>query len=217
MMYFFIQKNYMLCQKLRVLFWCSSGRGPIVTEALTKCSNGSAPGVSGIIYKMLKPIICQSMDWWVKLFNNIIKQGYQPTLWWKAKVIIIPKPNKKDYFISKAYNLIQLQECASKILEKFITKQLYKVIRIEIPVQQFGAQKERGVNDAMTLAQTFIYDNINWRLKVSMMCMDIDGFFSSIPITWMVKELNCIDVSTGICRWLFSFLTDHQVSIAFNN
>ena len=69
----------------------------------------------------------------------------------------------------------------------------------------------------MTLVQTFIYDNVNQRLKVSMMCIDINGFFSSIPATWLVEELNHIEVSTVICRWLFSFLTDCQVSIVFNN
>jgi len=87
---------------------------------LAKTSNTSAPGQTGIGYKLLKWCHAANPACLTSLFNAAVTLGHHP--WRNAKVVPIPKPNKADYRIGKAYCPISLLECCRKLLKKIIMK-----------------------------------------------------------------------------------------------
>ncbi|KAI5116514.1 hypothetical protein M0805_005876 [Coniferiporia weirii] len=95
-----------------------------LTDALSDTSNLSAPGPSGIGYRLLKWVIAAFPDEVLALFNNCLCMGHHPKCWRAAKVVMLWKPNKKDPFSPCSYCPITLKETLGKLLEKMITNRL---------------------------------------------------------------------------------------------
>ena len=74
-----------------------------------------------------------------KLFNLILKQGYIPTKWKTAYIILLLKP-KKDKQHPSSYRPISLLSCLGKLLEKIIKQRLMLEIerRNILPQHQAG-------------------------------------------------------------------------------
>jgi hypothetical protein len=87
-----------------------------VTEALWPTSNKSAPGWSGINYKLIKWAFAIQPSCFVDLFNHMVTLGYHP--WKEAKVVVLTKPLRPDYSIPKAYWPISLLECCGNCWKK---------------------------------------------------------------------------------------------------
>jgi len=93
-----------------------------VTCNLSHTSNKSAPGPSGITYKLLKWCHAAAPSCLTTLFNTAISLGHH--LWHSATVVPIPKPSKIDYWVAKAYQPISLLECCGKLLERIVSKRV---------------------------------------------------------------------------------------------
>lgn len=89
-----------------------------VDQALAGMSNKSAPGPSGIGYKLVKWAFASHTEFILDIYNSALRLGHHP--WMTAKVAIVPKPNKQDYSEAKAYRLVSLLECFGKVLEKVV-------------------------------------------------------------------------------------------------
>ena len=89
-----------------------------VQHALASTSNKLAPGLSSINYKLLKWAFMAAPHQFTSLFDACLCLGHHP--WHGALVIVIPKPNKPDYSVPKAYRPISLLECCAKLVEKII-------------------------------------------------------------------------------------------------
>jgi hypothetical protein len=89
-----------------------------ISAALSTCANKSAPGVTGIPYKLVRWVNDARPDILTTLFNATLRLGIHP--WTEAKVVVIPKPGKADYSAPKSYRPISLLECTGKVLEKII-------------------------------------------------------------------------------------------------
>ena len=72
-----------------------------IEHALSGTSNKSALGPSGIGYKLVKWAFATHPEFLLDIYNAALHLGHHP--WTKAKVVIIPKPNKPDYSTAKAY------------------------------------------------------------------------------------------------------------------
>ena len=117
---------------------------PITSEeihvSLKDTSNKSAPGPSGINYKILKWAFDTSPDVITHLFNLSLSTGTH--VWKHATIVPVPKPNKPNYSIPKAYRPVSLMECSGKLLEKVITKRINDDISLHpdiLPNNQFGS------------------------------------------------------------------------------
>jgi hypothetical protein len=91
-----------------------------VTRALADTSNKSAPGPSGVGYKLLKWSHGARPDILTLIFNLSLDEGMH--IWKHANVVILNKPLKPDYSVPKAYRPISLLECTGKLMEKIIAK-----------------------------------------------------------------------------------------------
>jgi len=183
---------------------------------LSKTSNKSAPGPTGITYKLLKWCHSASPSRLTSLFNATVSLGHHP--WCCATVIPIPKPGKIDYQAAKAYQPISLLECCGKLLEKIIAKCiLLDAARFNLlPSTQFGSHDYHTASDAVLsmlhTAQTAIKSgNI-----AALLLFDIQGFFDNLHIDRLVHIFMLLGFQPSLCNWVRSFLTDRQITLTFN-
>jgi len=138
-----------------------------VAAALSKTSNKSTPGPSGINYKLLKWAFVSCPDQFLLIFNAVITLGHHT--WKEATVVILPKPSKLDYSLPKAYQPISLLECCRKILEKIIAKCILSDAHLFdiLPPSQFGLRDYYSAVDAALCLTHYAQAAVKCKLVVS--------------------------------------------------
>ena len=195
---------------------------PDVTEdevrvALSGTSNSSAPGISGIGYKLLKWAFAASPDRFVDLFNGCLTFGIHP--WHSAKVIPVPKPGKPDYGVAAAYRPISLLECCGKLLEKIVASRVLHDASLHpiLPSHQFGSRSHHCAVDAALAVVHTAQLAIRQKLVCSLLLFDIQGFFDNIHVERLCYLFSLFGFPPSLCDWLRSFLSDRQVHIQVNS
>jgi hypothetical protein len=121
-----------------------------VVHALQSTTNASAPGPSGVGYKLLKWAHAACPEALADIYTDCLAAGIHP--WKQVTVVAINKPFKLDYSKPKAYQPISLMECVGKLLEKIIAKQINDNIQAHdlLPMTQFGSQPHHSAIDAIS-------------------------------------------------------------------
>jgi hypothetical protein len=90
----------------------------LVGDLLGKASSQSAPGDDRISAGILKVFWEWDQQRITQLVRACIRLGHHPELWKTAKGIVIPKAGKPDYSKVRAYRVICLLDCISKLVER---------------------------------------------------------------------------------------------------
>jgi len=187
-----------------------------ISAVLSSTSNKSAPGISSINYKLLKWAFAASPQRFLDLYNAALTLGYHP--WKEALVVVIPKPNKPDYSLPKAYRPIALLECCGKVLEKIIACcVLHDVNSLQlIPTNQFGSRNYSSTVDAGLSIVHTAQAAICTGHVAALLLFDIQGFFNNINAEWAVQIFLDLGFPPSLCKWLCSFLSECRIRLCFN-
>jgi len=89
-----------------------------IREALFSQSIQKAPGPDRLGFKAMRSL----WEWDSQRIINIVKVsfrlGVHPRAWKEAKGVVLPKPDKPDYGVAKAYRVITLLNCLGKVVKK---------------------------------------------------------------------------------------------------
>ena len=95
---------------------------------------------------------------------------------------MIPKPDKPNYSIPKAYCLISLLKTLSKSLKKVMAQRISEYLKktAKLPRTQFGAQPRRSTDQALTILVERICGA--WRAKkvLSLVTFDVQGAYNRV-------------------------------------
>jgi hypothetical protein len=151
-----------------------------ITTALSMASDSSAPGPSGIGYRILKWAHSARPDLLTQIYNRSIDTGVHP--WKHATVVILNKPNKPDYSLAKAYHPISLLECVAKLLEKIVAKRVNAdIISADLlPMSQFGSRPKHNAIDAVATLVHKIQATRQTGNVGALLLFDISGFFNNV-------------------------------------
>ena len=187
-----------------------------ISAALGPTSNKSAPGWSGIGYKLLKWAFAAQPLRFVTLFNQALTLGYHP--WKEAKVVVLAKPQRPDYSMPKAYRPISLLECCGKLLEKIVASRLLHDLNLYslLPPNQFGSRDYHCTVDAVMCLMHHAEAAIATGHTAALILFDIQGFFDNINVDRLVSIMTNLGFPSAICAWTLSFLTDRRVRLTFN-
>ena len=188
-----------------------------VEHALTGTSNKSAPGPSGIGYKLVKWAFASHPDFILDIYDTALRLGYHP--WTNAKVTIIPKPNKQDYSAAKAYRPVSLLECFGKVLEKVVTNHftLDSNLHDILPRAQFGSRPYHSAMDACTLLWYKASTTINAGCIRGTLLFDISCFFDHLDPSFTARVLHHLGIDDHMIAWVKDFMTRREVTMSFNN
>ena len=162
-----------------------------ITAALKDTSNTSAPGVSGMNYKVLKWARDCCVDEFDAIIQASVSLGIHHPSWKSAIVVAVPKPNKKDYSLPRAHRPVQLLECFGKLVEKVVAKRLlFEAGKFELmPFTQFGGRSHASCLDAALSLTHNIESARHKQLVSSFLAIDIKGFFDYVNHDRMIKVL----------------------------
>ena len=140
----------------------------IVTEAATKLKTKNSSGNDKISTKLLKNILPCIMDPLVHLFNLSLRTGFIPQTFKCAKVIPIYKLNTYKYEETTKftnYRPISLLSSFSKLLEKIVTRQMFKYVnKFKILYShQYGFRPKHNTNHPLIQFLDRIYTALNAR------------------------------------------------------
>ena len=188
-----------------------------VSRHLATTSNKSAPGPTGITYKLLKWCHAASPSRLPSLFNAAISWGHHP--WRCATVVPIPKPGKPDYRVAKAYRPISLLECCGKLLEKIVAKRiLLDAARFNLlPARQFGSRDYHTATDAVLSMVHSVQTCLKTGHVAGLLLFDIQGFFDNLHVDRLVHVVSLLGFAPSLCDWVRSFLTDRRITLSFNS
>ena len=187
-----------------------------VAHNLARTSNKSAPGPTGITYKLLKWCHAASPSHLTSLFNAAIHWGHHP--WRCATVVPILKPGKIDYRVAKAYWPISLLECCGKLLEKIIAKRiLLDASHFNLlPPKQFGSCDYHTATDVVLSMTHTVQTCVKSGRVAALLLFDIQGFFDNLHVDHLVHIFGLLSFDPSMCNWVRSFLTDRHITLTFN-
>ena len=195
---------------------------PITTEeiheSLKDTSNKSAPGPSGINYKILKWAFDTCPDTLTHIFNLSLSTGTH--VWKHATIIPVAKPNKPDYSAPKAYRPVSLMECTGKLLEKVITRRITNDIALYpeiLPNNQFGSRPQHCTTDAALTLVHRIQSARKSGYHAALILFDISGFFDHIDANRTRDIFSKKGFPNNLTDWIFSFLTNRTASMRLDS
>ena len=188
-----------------------------ISDALGATSNKSAPGWSGIGYKLLKWAFACRPDRLLEVYEAALTLGHHP--WHDAKVVILPKPQRPDYSLPKAYRPISLLECCGKLLEKILAKRIASDINLYslLPPNQFGSRDYHSAVDAAMCLVHQAEGALSAGRCAATILFDIQGFFDNLNVDRLAHIFRRLGFPPSYGDWLLSFLTNRTVRLTFNS
>ena len=189
-----------------------------IHESLKDTSNKSAPGPSGINYKLLKWAYDACPEALTHLFNLSLSTGTH--VWKHATIVPVPKPNKPDYSAPKAYRPVSLLECTGKLLEKVITRRITNNIALYpdiLPNNQFGSRPQYCTTDAALTLVHKIQATRSSGYHATLILFDISGFFDHIDANRTQDIFRKKGFPPNLVKWIFSFLTNRTTSMRLDS
>jgi hypothetical protein len=113
----------------------------------------------------------------VHIYRRSIQIGHLPQPWTEAKIVVIPKPEKGNYTIPKAYRPISLLRTISKGLERIVAQRLSEYLERtqQLSPTQFGARPRHSTEQALTILVEKIYDAWRGGKELSLVTFDVQG------------------------------------------
>ena len=184
-----------------------------VTNALRTTTNSSAPGPSGVGYKLLKWAHATRPEALAQIYTDCLEAGIHP--WRQVTVVAINKPFKPDYSKPKAYRPISLMECAGKLLEKIVAKRINNDIQTHdlLPMTQFGSRPYHSAVDAVAVLVHRIQATRAAKRAGALLLFDISGFFDNINPTRATQIFRDKGFPPGMCAWVASFLSARTATL----
>lgn len=184
-----------------------------IRDALTETSNTTAPGKSGITWRLIKWAFGISSLEITSLFNACLEFGHHPSSLKTAVISVVPKPRKADMSDPRSYRPISLLECLSKLLEKVIARRLiFEIGKFNlVPTNQFGGRDKSSVIDACLSLTHDIQAAWKNGLVASALAIDIKGYFNHVNHSRLIHTLHLLGFAPQLVSWLRSFLHERSI------
>jgi hypothetical protein len=180
-----------------------------IWDALRPTANSLAPGPDHVTWRHLKLAISlpETDVALARLFNEVCFTGTWPSHFKDSVSVIIPKPNKTDYTIPKAYRPIALLNTLSKLLTKILANRLqhdaaeFNILHRD----QFGSIQGHSTIDAGLVLADFISEHRERGWHTSACAIDVAQFFPSLSHPVMGRILERLGFSPVIVALIESY------------
>ncbi|KAI0992583.1 hypothetical protein K3495_g15602, partial [Podosphaera aphanis] len=179
----------------------------------------TSPGKDSIDWTMIKHALDAIPQFFLTAYTFLFQCGKHPSVWKESIGIIIPKKNKPDYSVPKAYRPISLIPCLSKLLERIFSQRISFLANIHPDIlhpSQMGGRKQRSAVDAVLLLQNFIENSFSKNKVVSSVFLDIMGAFDQLQPSKLIDILQRKKLPACFISWVDSFLSHRKISLLFN-
>ena len=192
-----------------------------IWDALCPTTNGSAPGPDHVTWRHLKLALSfpDTDTALAQIFNNVCREGTWPSHLKDSQSVIIPKPNKPDYSIPKAYRPIALLNTLGKLLTKILANRLqhdaaeFGLLHRD----QFGGIQKHSTIDAGLVLADFISEHRERGWHTSVCAVDVAQFFPSLSHDVMTRILERLGFSQTLTTLIKSYFTGRVTSYKWDS
>ena len=185
------------------------------TEILTaakRMAPGKAPGPDGIPPEVTRTFMKKHPEVFKQPTEKILRSGEFPSAWKTAKLIFIPKPNKKD-----AYRPICLLNTIAKAVETIINRRLQTELEDRLSETQYGLRQDRSTLQAIREVVDEVYEEKSDQdYRRSNMCalilLDVENAFNSVEWRVVLEALKKKKISPYLQRLISSYLRDRWIA-----
>lgn len=198
-------------------------RGEIDLETLRrhleKLSPYKAPGPDGIpniILMRSSSLIETHLQF---IFNGTLDlRAYHPT--WKDSVtVVIRKPGKSDYRLTKAYRPIALLNTIAKLCSSIVAERIATLAERHnlLPAHHFGGRQGRTTTDALHCVTQKIKDSWRRGKVVSALFLDIEGAFPNAVTGRLVRNMRRRRIPRKYTTFVENLLRNRRTKLKFDD
>ncbi|OHW97570.1 endonuclease reverse transcriptase [Colletotrichum incanum] len=178
-------------------------------------AGSTTPGSDGITTAVLKTAWPVIEDIVFSLYSGCIREGWHPTCFKEAILVILPKPGKRDRALPRSYRPIALLSVLGKGLERLVARRLAWITvkhRI-LHDQQFGALPLRSCSDLVAAAIHNIECAWQRGLVTFMLTLGIKGAFDAVLPGRLIRHLRRQGWPKNLVQWVSSFVLGRRARI----
>jgi hypothetical protein len=161
-------------------------------------------------------------EWDSRRIIGIVKMscrlGIHPRVWKEAKGVVIPKPNKPDYGVTKAYRVITLLNCLGKVVEKVAANAIAEQCEHRGLHQdgQCGCRKRRSAIDAVGRLMKRVEEVWAWGNTAAVLLMDVKGAFPHVAKGNLISKMEEMGFEADLVRWVENFMEERKVIMSMD-
>lgn len=186
-----------------------------ISELIKTLKPLKAPGTDNLQNTLLKHLPVNAVTRLSTLFSACLRQGYFPNHWKHAKVVAIPKANKKRTLPS-SYRPISLLNVLGKLFEIVIQKRLREHLDAHniLPPQQFGFRAQHSTCHQALRITNYIEIAKQNRKSTGAIFLDIEKAFDSVWHDGLVHKLITTETPTYLVKIIDSFLKKRTFAVS---
>ena len=171
------------------------------------------PGPDGIQPKALQALDNSARSRITQLFKACIELGYVPKIWCKSKLVLIPKPGKKDYSVSGSFRPISLSNFLLKALERLILWHLEETSLKEFPIgfNQYAYKMGSSTENCISALVNEVESQIKQGQYALAVFCDIEGAFNCLKTISALNAMKKHNIPDQIVTWFKFYLENRYV------
>jgi hypothetical protein len=175
----------------------------------------SAPGEDGLAttaWRELWPILGDTIT---HLYYRCMEEGCFPLSLKSAKIIMLPKPGKRDYTQLNAWRPISLLSTLGKGLERLLAQQIaVRAIQADVLAPcHFRALPGRSAIDLVQVLVHRVEEAFQQGKDASLLLLDMKGAFDAVIYQQLLSYLHLQGWHKGLLQLLKDWLTGCSVSV----
>lgn len=179
-----------------------------IKEQIKKLNPKKASGPDGVTAKCIRVLPDKGIDYLVVIFNAILKIGYFPSDWRRARIIMIPKPGKPQESVN-SYRPISILSTLSKLFERIFLSRMEKFI--SLPDSQFGFRVGHGTPEQCHRVVEYIREAFEKKQYVCAVFLDISQAFDKVWHKGLLTKL-----SSRFPKYIYLVLQSYLKNRTFN-
>jgi hypothetical protein len=150
-----------------------------LSRSIAKLSPYKAPGPDGICNIVFIRCVSLLKPYLLHLFRAVFTLDTYYAPWRDFTTVVLRKPGKPDYTVTKAYRPIALLNTTCKLLTAVVADQMTYLLEHHglLPDTHFGGRPGRSTTDSLHLLEATIKDAWRQGKVVSALFLDIEGAF----------------------------------------
>lgn len=175
-----------------------------LTNAARSLKPNISPGPDGITNEVVKTVASRNPDLLLGVYNTCLINGVFPSVWKKARLVLIRKGDK-PLDTPSSYRPLCLLDCLGKLFEKLLDNRLRLFLDTSdgLHERQFGFRKGRSTIDALEALRTTVKSD---KSKVGILTLDIKNAFNSAPWNAILEAIREKEVPEYLQRMIHSYL-----------